>query len=134
VFDSVQATWNLLERGAESALEEAHGAGMRVIVKEALANGRLSEANVDTAFASALARLREEAARLDTSVDALALAAALACPWADVVLSGAATAEQLRSNLRSLAVPWTAETELRLRSLTIPSSEYWRERSELPWN
>jgi len=42
VFDSVQATWNLLERGAESALQVAHGAGMKVVVKEALANGRLT--------------------------------------------------------------------------------------------
>src|SRR5437867_915543 len=43
VFDSVQATWNLLERGAESALEEAHDAGMKVVVKESLANGRLTD-------------------------------------------------------------------------------------------
>jgi aryl-alcohol dehydrogenase-like predicted oxidoreductase len=134
VFDAVQATWNLLERGAASALDEAHGAGMRVIVKEALANGRLTERNVDPAFASRLGLLWEEAERLDTSVDALALAAALARPWADVVLSGAATAEQLRSNLRAVEVPWTAETEVRLQSLTIASGEYWRERSALPWN
>src|SRR5712672_3612842 len=44
VFDSVQATWNLLERGAESALQDAHGAGMKVVVKETLANGRLTGA------------------------------------------------------------------------------------------
>ncbi len=107
---------------------------MWVIVKEALANGRLTERNADPAFASRLAMLREEAARLDTTVDALALAAALAQPWADVVLSGAATAEQLRSNLRAVEVPWTAETDARLRSLTMESGEYWRERSALPWN
>ena len=44
VFDSVQATWNLLERGAESALQDAHDAGMKVVVKETLANGRLTGA------------------------------------------------------------------------------------------
>src|SRR6267378_425273 len=42
VFDSVQATWNLLERGAESALQDAHDGGMKVVVKESLANGRLT--------------------------------------------------------------------------------------------
>src|SRR5882672_8786935 len=42
VFDSVQATWNLLERGAESALQDAHGAGVKVVVKESLSNGRLT--------------------------------------------------------------------------------------------
>jgi aryl-alcohol dehydrogenase-like predicted oxidoreductase len=134
VFDAVQATWNLLERGAGSALEEAHGAGMRVIVKEALANGRLTERNADPAFASRLAMLREEAARLDTTIDALALAAVLARPWTDVVLSGAATTEQLRSNLRAVEVPWKTETDARLQSLTMESGEYWRERSVLPWN
>ncbi len=127
VFAAVQATWNLLERGAGVALEEAHAAGMRVIVKEALANGRLTDRHAGEL-------LREEAARLDTSVDALALAAVLAQPWADIVLSGAATPEQLRSNLRAGDVRWTAETEARLWSLTKASAEYWRERSALAWN
>ncbi|HVH09067.1 MAG TPA: aldo/keto reductase [Gemmatimonadales bacterium] len=134
VFDAVQATWNLLERGAGSALEEAHEAGLRVILKETLANGRLTERNASPALAVRLATLRAEAARLDTTVDALALAAALAQPWADIVLSGAATTEQLRSNLRGLEVPWTAQTDARLRSLTMESGEYWRDRNALAWN
>jgi len=134
VFDAVQATWNLLERRAGSALAEAHGVGMRVIVKEALANGRLTERNVDPAYASRIGILREEAARLDTTIDALAIAAALAQPWADVVLSGAATAEQLRSNLCATDVQWSPETEARLELLAVESGEYWRERSALPWN
>ena len=41
-FDSVQATWNLLEMSAGPALAAAHAAGLGVIVKEALANGRLT--------------------------------------------------------------------------------------------
>lgn len=134
VFDAVQATWNLLERGATAALVEAHAAGMRVIVKEALANGRLTTRNADPAYASRLAVLRAEAARLDTTLDALALGAVLARPWADVVLSGAATPEQVGSNLCAAEVEWSAETEARLESLTMESGEYWRERSALAWN
>jgi len=107
---------------------------MRVIVKEALANGRLTERNADPAFASRLGMLRDEATRLDTTVDALALAAALARPWADIVLSGAASTEQLRSNLRAVGVPWSSETDARLQSLTMDSGDYWRERNALPWN
>jgi aryl-alcohol dehydrogenase-like predicted oxidoreductase len=42
LFTSVQATWNLLETSAAPALATAHTAGMAVIVKEALANGRLT--------------------------------------------------------------------------------------------
>src|SRR5205085_12357809 len=96
LFDSVQATWNLLEPSAGPALEQAHSAGVGIIVKEALANGRLTERNDDPAFAAQRRRLDEAAGRLGTALDALALAAVLARPWVDVVLSGAATVEQLR--------------------------------------
>jgi aryl-alcohol dehydrogenase-like predicted oxidoreductase len=46
-----------------------------------------------------------------TTPDALALAAALAQPWADVVLSGVATIDTLRGNLAALDVTWDAELD-----------------------
>ena len=108
-FQSVQATWNLLEPSAGPALAEAHAAGWGVIVKEALANGRLA------------------------SRDATAISAALANPWVDTVLSGAVTTEQLRSNLRALEPrPSAAELEDLLKGAE-PAGLYWKERSALPW-
>jgi aryl-alcohol dehydrogenase-like predicted oxidoreductase len=134
VFDTVQATWNLLERAAEPALREAHDAGFHVIVKEALANGRLTTRNTTPAFARQLALLRQEAATRDTTVDALALAAVLAEPWVGTVLIGATTVGQLRSNLRAVRIQWAPEISDRLLSLAMDSATYWRERSRLPWN
>jgi aryl-alcohol dehydrogenase-like predicted oxidoreductase len=122
-FDTVQATWNLLERSAGPALERAHAAGMGVIVKEALANGRL------TARGDAR-RVQAEAERRRTTPDALVLATCLAQPWADVVLSGAATVEQLQSNLGSLDLSYDGE----LDDLAEPRDAYWARRAELPWN
>ena len=133
-FDCVQATWNLLETSAGPALEEAHRAGMGVIVKEALANGRLTARNDDPAFAARRRLLEGEASRLGTTLDGLSLAAALARPWADVVLSGAATIEQLRSNLAATAVAWDDQIGERLHSLAEDPEEYWAVRSRLPWN
>jgi len=104
LFDAVQATWNLFERAAEAALARAHAAGLKVIVKEALANGRLADR------------------------DAQALAAALAQPWATVVLSGAASIDVLRSNLRALD---TLPGEL---GAPEDSAAYWATRSSLSWN
>jgi aryl-alcohol dehydrogenase-like predicted oxidoreductase len=104
LFDAVQATWNPLERAAEGALARAHAAGLKVIVKEALANGRLAER------------------------DAEALAAALAQPWATIVLSGAASVEVLRSNLRA------RETAPGPLGEPEDSAAYWSTRSSLPWN
>jgi aryl-alcohol dehydrogenase-like predicted oxidoreductase len=134
LFDGVQATWNLLEPSAGPALREAHAAGLGVVVKEALANGRLTARNRDPAFAGRRHVLEAVGARFNATPDALALAAVLAQPWADVVLSGAATVEQLRSNLGALAVRWDAAAAGELRGLAEGPQEYWATRGRLPWN
>jgi aryl-alcohol dehydrogenase-like predicted oxidoreductase len=126
-FDEVQATWNLHERSAEPALARAHDAGLQVYVKEALANGRLTARGAAPALAGA-ARER------GVGEDQIALAAALSRPWADVVLSGAATVEQLRSNLGAVEVAWDDELERSLAVLVEPAGSYWAARSGLAWN
>jgi aryl-alcohol dehydrogenase-like predicted oxidoreductase len=128
-FDAVQATWNLHERSAGAALAAAHDAGVGVIVKEALANGRLTGRG-DGANGPLAAAARER----NTTPDALALAAVLAQPWAGVVLSGAATVDTLHSNLAALEVLWDAELEERLAGLAEPPEDYWERRAELAWN
>ncbi len=134
LFDCVQATWNLLERSVGPALAEARAAGMGVVIKEALANGRLTARNVDPAFAPRRRVLEAEAARLGTAIDALALAASLAQPWADVVLSGAVTGEQMASNLKALAIALDDAAEVQLRTLEEPAEGYWARRGQFAWN
>jgi aryl-alcohol dehydrogenase-like predicted oxidoreductase len=125
-FQVVQATWNLLERSAADALSEAKARGWGVIIKEALANGRLT----NRADGAHLAALKREAAAHRTTVDALALAAVLSQPWCDVVLSGAVTTEQLGSNLN--AVPLAHEL-IDWPDLAESPADYWAERSALVW-
>ncbi|MDG4825629.1 aldo/keto reductase [Asanoa sp. WMMD1127] len=105
LFHSFQATWNPLEPSAGPALREAHEAGRHVIVKEAVANGRLAARDADV------------------------LAHALAQPWVDVVLSGAATTAQLASNLRALDVTDPGP----LPAAETPA-DYWQHRASLPWS
>jgi aryl-alcohol dehydrogenase-like predicted oxidoreductase len=126
IFDAVQATWNLHERSAGAALTRAHDAGMDVIVKEALANGRLSPRGADPA-------LRAVAAELGAGEDAVALAAVLAQPFADVVLSGAATPEALESNLAATALALSADALEALSALEEEPKRYWAARGELAW-
>jgi aryl-alcohol dehydrogenase-like predicted oxidoreductase len=133
-FDVVQATWNVLEPSAQPALQDAHTLGLGVIIKEALANGRLTDRNIDQSFVSRRRVLEQQALRLQTTVDALALAAALAQPWVDVVLSGAATVDQLRANVQTLQVAWDAEAEAALAPIAESPATYWEQRRHLPWN
>lgn len=133
LFEAVQATWNLLERSAGPALAEAKSAGLLVIVKEALANGRLTGRNQAPDFAVQRHLLSRAAQRLATTPDALALAAALAEPCVDVVLSGASTLSQLESNLAAASLALDGEAHATLEPLIEAPAQYWKARAALPW-
>ena len=129
LFSSVQATWNLLEPSAGAALGEAHAAGLGVIVKEVMANGRLAPGHAPVPVAAA-------AAARGTTADRLATAAALAQPWVDVVLSGATEAGQLAGAVDAVGI---AGPELlgdldELACVVEPPGAYWAARSALPWH
>jgi aryl-alcohol dehydrogenase-like predicted oxidoreductase len=126
VFDTVQSTWNLLERSAGPALARAHAAGLGVIVKEGVANGRLTPRAAPAALAAA-------ARELGVPADALALAAVLARPWVTTVLSGAASTAQLRDNLAAVTVPWDDALEERLAAMAEDPDLYWARRGSLAW-
>jgi aryl-alcohol dehydrogenase-like predicted oxidoreductase len=128
VFQTVQATWNLLEQSAGEALAEAHEAGLGVIVKESLGNGRLAGGGD-----AASRELGKVAADHELNVDAVAIAAVLANPWVDVVLSGAITTDQLSSNLDALSVQLSADEVNELAQLAEPSRIYWSTRQSMPW-
>lgn len=123
VFSSVQSTWNPLEPSAGPALARAHEAGWFVVVKEAMANGRF------VAEDSEVARVADSNG---VGRDALALAIALAQPWADVVLSGAATATQLEQNVAALAVDPELIEAADVDVAEVPA-DYWDKRSRLAW-
>jgi len=134
LFDAVQATWNLLESSAGPALELAHHAGMGVVIKESVANGRLTDRNRAPEFAITREVLKAAAAECGCTIDALAIAAVLAQPWVDVVLSGAATQEHLSSNLNALQVNISEGLLQQLLTLQEPPEDYWQTRSNLSWN
>ncbi|MFF8033295.1 MULTISPECIES: aldo/keto reductase [unclassified Streptomyces] len=127
LFRTVQSTFNALETSAGPALAEAHDAGLTVIVKEGMANGRLAGPNAPRA-------LREVAEESGLGCDAVALAVVLRRPWAGVVLSGAATTAQLASNLHAPAVDLTDDQLSRLAALVEEPHTYWERRGELPWH
>jgi len=128
-FRVVQATWNLLEPSAASALAEAHDAGWGVIVKEVLANGRLGADSGEQLPQTVM----DVARALNWPVEEVALAGALANPWADVVLSGAVTVQQVRRNREVLDRSIPAAYLQLLVSAAEPPEQYWDKRRNLQW-
>ncbi|HEX5117065.1 MAG TPA: aldo/keto reductase [Pseudonocardiaceae bacterium] len=125
VFTSVQSTWNPLETSVGSALADAHREGVLVLVKEPLANGIL--------VVSPPEPVAELAARHQVGPDAVALAAALAQPWADRVLLGPASVDQLDSNLSATNIRFTTGDLNALIPIVQLPERYWSNRSALHW-
>lgn len=98
LFDPVQATFNVLEPSAGPSLQEAAANGMGVIIKDALANRRLTARNRAEAFALKRRMLESLADKYGVGIDAIALAYVLNFPWAHLAFSGAARPDHLSSN------------------------------------
>ena len=136
LFSAAQVTWNLLEPTVQTAAAEAAQAGWAVLVKEAVANGRLAPggdaAGPDSPLATAAATAR-------VTPDAIAISAALAQPWATLILSGAVSPGQLDANLTAL--PLAAQHSMAgpgasqlAETMAENPTRYWAERSERPWS
>lgn len=132
LFTSVQATWNLLEPSAGAALAEAAQSGARVIIKEALANGRLVPGQQATDPDAA--RVLNIAAELGVGVDRLALAAAMAQPWVWRVLSGAVNPAQVHENLAAADISVPGEVIADLVDGAGQPERYWSLRSARTWS
>src|ERR1700722_2144629 len=123
LFTATELTWNLLEPSAGGAAAEAAAAGWGGLVKGGGGDGRAPAAGGPPPALTALA------AAHGLTEDAIALAAALAQPWASVVLSGAVTRAQLDENLAALTVG-----QLPPLSLAEAPDAYWAERAARPWH
>ncbi len=131
LFDSVQCTFNVLEQKPGPALLDAHEAGMDIIIKEGMANGRALKSDT----------IQSVAKKMGCNPDALALAAILAQPFQPRVLSGAVTPEQLTSNLEALEISKKLASEDGKGALDeimegcrMESEQYWYDRGALAWN
>lgn len=134
LFDSVQATYNLLAKGVVKQLQEAHRSGMVVIVKEALANGRLTSRNTSPEFASRKRQLERFALKYDVGIDSLALAYLFQSSFVSIVLSGATSTEQLYSNIKGYELQLSESELYELDELGMSEMDYWNERAALAWN
>ncbi|HSJ45029.1 MAG TPA: aldo/keto reductase [Euzebyales bacterium] len=101
-----------------------------MIVKEGVANDRLTPRGGDPVVRGVLDPV---GARQGVTTDAVALAAVLAQPWADVVLSSAATVAHLHANMRAFDVRLTSRDGDALDGIAEQTDTYWDHRGDLPW-
>lgn len=134
LFESFQVTYNVLETGTHEILGRLIKAGRLVIVKEALANGRVFRNEDYKHYDSLYADLASLAKKYEVSVDAIALRFIIDHLKPGIVLSGASNTHQLSENLKALNFKLENKELISLKQHAVDSSFYWNERKKLEWN
>lgn len=133
LFDSFQVTYNVFDQ----SLAELVGADFdkTIIVKEALANGRVFP-NVQRypQYRAHYNLLSELSKKYNVGADAIALRFCMDSIKSDTVLSGASSQKQLSENLKAYDFVLTEDEISRIKMLKVDPKGYWAERKALEWN
>ncbi|MFT5848975.1 MAG: aryl-alcohol dehydrogenase-like predicted oxidoreductase [Psychroserpens sp.] len=128
LFDSYQVTYNVFEQSTFNTLQELKTKGKTIIIKEALANGRVFTNEHTKKHLETLSKI------YNVKIDAIALRFVIDTLQPTIVLSGASNTNHLAQNLKALDFELSLDHLELLKSLRINSKVYWDERRDLAWN
>lgn len=133
LFESFQVTYNILEQSCHTVLKEIISAGKTVMIKEALANGRLFKNENFPHYGKLYKSLEKLSKKYRVGQDAISLRFVMDHLKPELVLSGASNTTQLKENLKVLGFQLTDEELKHLASLSADVHYYWKERQLLEW-
>ena len=134
IFEVFQVTQNILDQSVTEFCNKMANDEKRIIVKEALANGRLLPNKNFSHYNLLYNQLTQLAHKYNVGVDAIALRFCIESMNSYSVLSGASEKEQLLSNLKANNFVLEDEELSLLKSFAISTDSYWSERKKLNWN
>ncbi len=134
LFDSFQSTYNILDQSILSVGDVLSKEGKKLIIKEALANGRIFRNSNYPEYYNLYTTLETISKKYGVGVDAVALQFCAETMPESIVLSGASTVTQLKENLKMNAFVLSEEEINRLRNFSVDPIKYWNERKQLKWN
>ena len=133
LFDSFQVTFNVFDQSLLKMTSLLKKENKTIIVKEALANGRVFPNINYNHYQNTYNHLESLSNKYDTSIDAVALRFCLDAINPFMVLSGASEKDHLTSNLLADNFQLTSEEIQQIKTLAIKPISYWKERKQLPW-
>lgn len=134
LFDSFQVTYNILESTTHQTLKKILEQGKTVIVKEALANGRLFRHKDYPHYGNLYHELESMAKHHKVGVDAIALRYIMDYLGPTLVLSGVSNSTQLDENLKVNDFKLNRKEIQTLSEFSVDGQSYWNERKQLVWN
>jgi len=134
LFDAFQVTYNVLEQSLGDILSDLIQKNKKIIIKEALANGRIFRNNDYKKYHDLYNELEHLSHKYGVGVDAIALQFCTQKVAKSIILSGASNTTQLQENLRLNTFRLTEEEIQELAAFKIDPITYWEERKQLQWN
>lgn len=134
LFDLFQVTYNVFDQILRDSIRQLAAENKRVVIKEALANGRVFENPTYPHYAAAYAELKRLAGKYGVGLDAIALRFCMDSVQPFMVLSGASRLGQLSENLASTSFSLANDELALLYEYAVAPMDYWQERKSLVWN
>ena len=134
LFEVFQVTYNVFDQSVAPVAAQLAKEGRRLVIKEALANGRVFPNEKYQHYEAVYQLLGKLAAKYEVGMDAIALRFCVDSIPTYSVLSGAALSEHLATNIQASRFELSAAEIEKLRAFTIPTETYWSERKRLGWN
>lgn len=134
LFDAFQVTYNVLEQSLGDILSDLIQQNKKIIVKEALANGRIFRNNAYKKYQDLYNELERLSHKYRVGQDAIALQFCAQMVAKSIILSGASNTTQLEENLRLNTFRLTEKEIQELAAFKIDPITYWAERKQLKWN
>ena len=134
LFDLFQVTYNLFDQSIASLLPALKATGKQIVVKEALANGRVFPNKKYPHYQAAYQTLQRLANKYNVGIDAIALRFCIDTLSPFKVLSGASISQHLTANLKVNDFKLAPPDILSLKNCQVAPKQYWSERKLLAWN
>lgn len=134
LFDLFQVTYNFLDQSLLEISEELIHENKSIVIKEALANGRVFRNESYPHYNKMYEVLEGISKKHNVGVDAISLKYCEQTVPNSIVLSGASTNAQLKQNLQLNTFSLSNNEIEILNSFKITPEFYWKERKQLIWN
>lgn len=134
LFEIFQVTYNILDQSLLAILDLIKKNNGRIVIKEALANGRIFPNEKYPHYQKMYSSLEYLSKKYAVGIDAIALQFCYQTINPFIILSGASTNNQLEQNLKTNHFELLEEEITLLKSFNINPINYWAERKKLAWN
>jgi len=134
LFDVFQVTYNFLDQSLQEIANELSLQNKQIVIKEALANGRVFRNENYPHYNKMYAVLESMSKTHKVGVDAISLKYCEQTIPNSIILSGASDTNQLKENLKLNDFTLSNEEIKSLSSFKVAPKLYWEERKKLQWN